>query len=46
MLYVKHIEIAPVYCDIVISRWVKYRKKNGADATVKRNGEMIEWEAK
>lgn len=36
-------EIAPEYCDIVVSRWVKYRRKNNLDDTVLLNGNKIEW---
>ena len=37
-------EIAPEYCDIVVDRWVSYRKNNGNDASVICNGKKIRWE--
>jgi DNA modification methylase len=37
------IELDPAYCDIIVDRWVKYRKKLGKDSMVKLNGENIGW---
>lgn len=31
------IELSPAYCDIIIKRWIAYRRKHGKDAVVKRN---------
>lgn len=36
------IELSPAYCDIIVRRWINYRKKNGKDATVKKNDELTE----
>ncbi|HEY5236120.1 MAG TPA: DNA methyltransferase [Rhabdochlamydiaceae bacterium] len=33
------IELDPAYCDIIVDRWVKFRKKNGKDAVVIKNSE-------
>lgn len=38
------IEIAPEYCDVTVSRWVKYRRKHGMSHAVICNGQQIEWE--
>lgn len=35
------IELDPAYCDIIVDRWIKYRKKNKLDYTYKLNGEII-----
>lgn len=35
------LEIDPGYCDIIVQRWVNYRKKNNLPATVKLNGEEV-----
>lgn len=32
------IELDPAYCDITVDRWVRYRQKNGKEATVTKNG--------
>jgi DNA modification methylase len=37
------IELDPAYCDIIVDRWVKYRKKCGKDATIVLNNQQIEW---
>lgn len=34
------IEISPAYCDIIVQRWVNYRKKLGKDYIVKRKGNI------
>lgn len=36
------IELDPAYCDIIVERWVKTRKKNGKDYEVLKNGEICE----
>ena len=36
------IEISPAYCDIIVKRWINFRKKNGKDCTVKKNGKICE----
>lgn len=36
------IELDPAYCDIIVARWIKYRKKVGKEAIVKRNNEICE----
>lgn len=36
------IEISPTYCDIIIKRWINYRKKCGKDFIVKKNGSITE----
>lgn len=33
------IELDPSYCDIVVQRWINYRKKIGKDAKVLKNGQ-------
>lgn len=33
------IELDPGYCDIIVSRWIKYRKKIGKEYKVLKNGE-------
>lgn len=38
------IELDPRYCDVIVSRWVKYRKEIGKDHKVVLNNEEIEWE--
>ena len=35
------VELDPAYCDIIVQRWVKYRKKLGKETIVKRNGQEI-----
>lgn len=35
------LEIDPGYCDIIVQRWVNYRKKNNLPVTVKLNGEEV-----
>jgi DNA modification methylase len=40
------IELSPAYCDIIVKRWVKYVTKNGKDAIVKLNGELINFDKK
>ena len=35
-------ELEPVYVDSSIRRWVKYMEKEGLEAVVKRNGEIVE----
>jgi len=38
------IELDPSYCDVIIDRWINYRKKMGKDFSFKKNGEfVIEW---
>ncbi len=37
------IELDPAYCDIIVDRWVKYRRKNGLDYTVTLNDHDIAW---
>lgn len=32
------IELSPAYCDIIVNRWIKYRKKNGLSHKFKVNG--------
>ncbi len=39
-----NIELDPAYCDIIVSRWVKYRRKKGEESKVVLNGNEIEWE--
>lgn len=34
------IEIAPEYCDVIVKRWVNYRKQQQQLAVVKRNGKL------
>jgi DNA modification methylase len=36
------IELDPAYCDIIVERWVKYRKKIGKATTVLKNGNECE----
>jgi DNA modification methylase len=36
------IELDPAYCDIIVQRWIKYRKKLGKDCKVTRNGILID----
>lgn len=36
------IELDPIYVDVIIHRWVKYRLGLGLDATVLRNGEYFD----
>ena len=38
------IELSPAYCDIIVKRWVKFRLKQGKDAIVKLNGEVINFD--
>lgn len=37
-------ELDPAYCDIIVGRWVKYRKKQEKDCTVIKNDVEIEWD--
>lgn len=37
-------ELDPAYCDIIVSRWVKYMKKKGIEACPILNGKKIKWE--
>ena len=37
-------ELSPNYCDVIVKRWVEFRKKNGQDCVVKRNGLEIDSE--
>jgi len=32
------IEIAPEYCDVIVRRWLNYRKQQGQDAPITKNG--------
>lgn len=34
------IELSPAYCDIIVDRWVKFRKQKGLPHEVKVNGEI------
>lgn len=34
------IEIAPEYCDVIVKRWVNYRKQENLTTMVKRNGKI------
>ena len=34
-------EIDPVYCDVVVNRWIKFRKKNGLPHEFSKNGEIM-----
>ncbi len=34
-------ELAPEYCDIVVNRWINYRKKQGLPHEFARNGEIM-----
>ena len=36
-------ELSPNYCDVIVQRWVDFRRKHGKDAVVKRNGEVIDF---
>jgi DNA modification methylase len=36
------IELDPAYCDIIVQRWIAFRKKNGKDFTVLKNGEKYD----
>lgn len=36
------VEISPAYCDIIVRRWINYRKKMGKDAIVMKNGQLCE----
>ncbi len=36
------VELDPAYCDIIVQRWIKYRKKMGRESIVWRNGEIFE----
>lgn len=36
------IELEPKFCDMIVQRWVNYRKKQGKDAIVKRNSHLCE----
>ena len=38
------IELSPAYCDIIVKRWVKFRVKQGKNAIVKLNGEVINFD--
>lgn len=37
------IELDPAYCDIVVDRWIRYRKKLGKNAKVILNNKEIDW---
>jgi len=36
------IELSPAYCDIIVKRWIAYRKKMGKDAPVIKNSQLTE----
>ncbi len=36
------LELDPIYCDMIVQRWIKYRRKNNKDYTVLRNSEICE----
>ena len=36
------IELDPAYCDIIVQRWISYRKKLGLDYKLMRNAEICE----
>ena len=38
------IELDPAYCDVIVDRWVKYRKKLSKPCPVSLNSEEIEWQ--
>ncbi len=38
------IELEEKYCDVIVTRWVKMMQNNDKEYTVKRNGEVINWE--
>jgi DNA modification methylase len=38
------IELEEKYCDVIVTRWVKMMQSNNKEYTVKRNGEIINWE--
>ncbi|MGD2065730.1 MAG: DNA methyltransferase, partial [Candidatus Bathyarchaeota archaeon] len=37
-------ELDPAYCDMVIERWIKYKKKHNLPFNIIKNGEKIEWQ--
>jgi len=39
-----NIELDPAYCDLIVDRWVKYRKKQNLDCKVILNGNPTEWQ--
>lgn len=40
----KFIVIDPAYCDIIVQRWIDYRKRKGLSANVTKNGiDIDEW---
>jgi DNA modification methylase len=36
------IELSPAYCDIIVKRWIAFRKKAGKDCPITKNGEKTE----
>jgi DNA modification methylase len=38
----RSIELSPAYCDVIVKRWVKYRREHGKDDSVIRNGEKFD----
>lgn len=37
-------ELDPAYCDIIVSRWIRYMRRKGSDISPILNGQSIEWE--
>ena len=38
------IELSPAYCDVIVKRYINFVAKNGVNAIIKRNGELISHE--
>jgi len=36
------IELSPAYCDVIVNRWINYRKKNGLSCEFSKNGVTFE----
>jgi DNA modification methylase len=34
-------ELAPNYCDVIVARYIKYRRETGGSLTIKRNGRQL-----
>lgn len=39
------IELSPSYCDIIVKRWIDYRKKTGKDFLILLNGKKNDWKS-
>lgn len=36
------VELSPAYCDIIVNRWINWRKKHGLEHNFKRNGKQLQ----